>query len=47
MKTRLKEKLEDDEYCAKQLQKLYEKGILFDQLWNEKLCSCVSSIYFI
>ena len=42
LKQRLKEKLENDEYCAIQLRKLYDKGASFDMLWNDKLYSSVS-----
>ena len=44
MKTRLKEMLDDDEYCNGQLKKLEDKGITFDQLWDDKMNSAVSNI---
>ncbi|CAI2171270.1 20270_t:CDS:2 [Funneliformis geosporum] len=43
MKTRLKAKLENDQYYTKQLQKLHDKGISFDQLWSGKLCLAVNT----
>lgn len=46
MKDRLKEKLEKDDYCLIQLQKMTEKECSYDQLWDDKLCSSVSSIAF-
>jgi hypothetical protein len=46
MKGRLREKLGNDEYCADQLQKLNDKGVPFDQLWDDKLYSAVSVVIF-
>jgi hypothetical protein len=43
MKDRLKEKLENDEYCASWLQKMHEKGVSFDHLWDDRLYSLVST----
>lgn len=42
LKNRIKAKLTNDEYCAKQLQKLQDQKITFDQLWDSKLYSAVS-----
>lgn len=42
MKERLKKKLDDDEYCVEQLQRLENKGCSYDQLWADKLLSDVS-----
>ena len=36
LKTRLKEKLDSDEYCANQLRKLQDNGYSYDELWDEK-----------
>ena len=47
LKNRLKEKLEADEYCAKQLQKLYDRDISYEYLWDNKLHSQVSNIILI
>ena len=47
MKKRLKTKLDSDEHCVEQLQKLQEKGFSYDQLWDDKLCSIVSNIFYI
>jgi hypothetical protein len=46
MKDRLKEKLENDEYCVDQLQRLNDKDVSFDQLWDDKLSSAVSVVIF-
>ncbi|RIA87491.1 hypothetical protein C1645_827711 [Glomus cerebriforme] len=37
IKDHLKEKLENDEYCTSRLQKMHEKGVSFDLLWEDKL----------
>ena len=42
LKMRLKTKLDDDDYCVNQLQKLKDNGVLFDDLWETKLYSAVS-----
>jgi len=47
LKTRLKEKLDGDEYCANQLRKLQENGYSYDDLWDEKLYSAVSIFIYI
>ncbi|RIA81303.1 hypothetical protein C1645_837221 [Glomus cerebriforme] len=39
IKDRLKEKLENDEYYASRLQKMHEKDVSFDLLWEDKLYS--------
>ncbi|CAG8749296.1 23604_t:CDS:2 [Dentiscutata erythropus] len=39
LKSRLKTKLEDDDFCNKQLQKLKNKEISFIQLWHKKFYS--------
>ncbi|CAG8528128.1 10483_t:CDS:2 [Funneliformis caledonium] len=39
LKERLTLILHDDNHCIKQLQKLKEKGVTFDQLWNKKIYS--------
>ncbi|CAG8600530.1 9050_t:CDS:2 [Funneliformis caledonium] len=39
LKACLKIKLDNDEYCANQLQKLKDNNISYDNLWNEKLYS--------
>jgi hypothetical protein len=44
LKDRLKQKLEDDEYCANKLQRVYDSGISFDKFWDDKLYSAVSNI---
>jgi hypothetical protein len=36
--------LEDDEYCANKLQRMYDNNVSFDMLWDEKLYSTVSNI---
>jgi hypothetical protein len=36
--------LEDDEYCANQLQKMRDSDVSFDVLWEKKLYSSVSNI---
>ena len=46
LKERLKAKLESDEYCAGQLQKLEDKGVSYDKLWDTKLYSAVSNILY-
>ena len=43
MKDRLKEKLENDEYYASRLQKMHEKDVSFDLLWEDKLYLLVST----
>lgn len=43
MKERLKEKLDGDEHCVDFLRKFDEKGLTFDDLWNKKLYSAVST----
>jgi len=45
MKDRLKGKLDEDDYCVEQLKKLGEKGCTYDQLWEDKLLSAVSSFF--
>ena len=47
LKTRLKEKLDGDEYCASQLRKLQDNGYSYDELWDEKLYSAVSIFIYI
>ena len=47
LKTRLKEKLDGDEYCANQLRKLQDNGYRYDELWDEKLYSAVSIFIYI
>ena len=47
LKTRLKEKLDGDEYCANQLWKLQDNGYSYDDLWDEKLYSAVSIFIYI
>jgi len=47
LKTRLKEKLDGDEYCANQLRKLQDNGYSYDELWDEKLYSAVSIFIYI
>ena len=47
LKTRLKEKLDGDEYCANQLRKLQDNGYSYDDLWDEKLYSAVSIFIYI
>ena len=42
LKARLATMLNDDDYCAKQLQRLLDNGYTFDWLWDEKLYSAVS-----
>ena len=42
LKARLATMLNDDDYCAKQLQRLLDNGYMFDWLWDEKLYSTVS-----
>ena len=44
LKNRLKKKLEDDEYCANKLQRMYDNNVSFDMLWDEKLYLTVSNI---
>jgi hypothetical protein len=44
LKNRLKKKLEDDEYCANKLQRMYDNDISFDMFWDDKLYSAVSTI---
>jgi len=44
MKERIKVKLAKDKHCSQQLQKLEEKGYSFDDLWDQKIHSDVSSI---
>ena len=44
LKIRLKQKLEDDEYCANKLQRVYDSGVSFDKFWDDKLYSAVSNI---
>jgi hypothetical protein len=46
MKDRLFAKLDGDDDCVDQLQKLEEKGVSFDQLWEKKIHSAVSNISF-
>ncbi|KAF0476722.1 chad domain-containing protein: PROVISIONAL [Gigaspora margarita] len=43
IKEQLKKILESDEECAEQLQKLNDKGVLFNTFWNDKLYSKVVS----
>jgi hypothetical protein len=47
LKTRLKKKLDSDEYCANQLRKLQDNGYSYDDLWDEKLYSAVSIFIYI
>ena len=42
LKERLATKLQNDDRCAQQLQKLKEKGITFDMLWEDRIYSAVS-----
>lgn len=42
LKTRLKAKLNADEYCASQLRDMESKGGSYDELWEKKLYSAVS-----
>jgi|GraSoiStandDraft_8_1057269.scaffolds.fasta_scaffold456507_1 hypothetical protein len=44
MKERIKEKLDDDEFCVRILQKSEQKGVNFDELWNKKIYSSVSNL---
>jgi len=44
LKDRLKQKMDDDEYCANKLQRMYDSGVSFDKFWDEKLYSAVSKI---
>src|SRR5881396_3174938 len=37
LKDHLKQKMDDDEYCANKLQRMYDSGESFDKFWNEKL----------
>jgi hypothetical protein len=46
MKERLREKLENDEYCNTQLRRAKENGVSFDDLWNTKMYSTVSKVIF-
>ncbi|RIB02166.1 hypothetical protein C2G38_2292258 [Gigaspora rosea] len=43
IKEQLKKMLESDEECTEQLQKLNDKGVLFNIFWNDKLSSEVVS----
>ena len=43
MKERLKKLMENDKECAENLQKLNNKGVSFNKLWNDKLYSEVVS----
>lgn len=43
MKNRLKEKLDGDDHCVDFLRKSEEKGLTFDDLWNKKMYSVVST----
>ena len=36
--------MDDDEYCANKLQRMYDSGVSFDKFWDEKLYSAVSKI---
>ena len=47
LKTRLKAKLDGDEYCANQLRKMQDNGASYDELWDEKLYSAVSIFIYI
>lgn len=44
MKERLKKRLEDDKYCSEQLRKLNKEKYSYDQLWDDKLHSTVSTV---
>jgi len=44
MKERIKEKLDDDKFCVRILQKSEQKGVNFDELWNKKIYSSVSNL---
>ena len=44
LKDHLKQKMDDDEYCANKLQRMYDSGVSFDKFWDEKLYSAVSKI---
>jgi hypothetical protein len=46
MKERLREMLENDEYCNDQLRRANENGVTFDDLWNTKMYSAVSKVIF-
>jgi len=43
LKVRLKQKMDNDEYCANKLQRMYDSDISFDKFWDEKLYSAVSN----
>ena len=45
MKELFKSKLMTDEYCANMLEKFKEKGISFEDLWDKKINSAVSSFF--
>ena len=44
LKDRFKQKMDDDEYCANKLQRMYDSGVSFDKFWDEKLYSAMSKI---
>jgi hypothetical protein len=43
LKSRMKAKLDADDYCVNQLRKLREKGSTYDQIWDQKIYSAVST----
>ena len=43
-KDRLKQKMDNDEYCTNKLQRMYDNGVSFDKFWDNKLYSAVSNI---
>jgi hypothetical protein len=43
MKECFKEKLDSDEHCVDFFRKSNEKGLTFDELWNRKMYSSVST----
>ena len=43
LKDRLKQKMDNDEYCTNKLQRMYDSGVSFDKFWDEKLYSAVSN----
>ena len=43
LKVRLKQKMDNDEYCANKLQRMYDSGVSFDKFWDDKLYLAMSN----
>ncbi len=45
-KVRFKSFMKSDDYCNSQLMKLEEKGVTFNELWEEKIYSSVGILIY-